>query len=516
MLDTASVPAPPHHQADDDTLHEECGVFGIYAPGVDAARITFFALYALQHRGQEGAGIVSFHEGVAHLHKGLGLVSQVFNEENLATLQGHHAVGHTRYSTTGAVTLRNTQPYVLETFDGPLALGHNGNLINSPQLRRELLERGVGLSSSSDTEVMIHLLAGAGGPGTDWVSRIKVLMDRAVGAYTLTIGTSNAVYGVRDPWGLRPLVLGQLGEGGYALASESCALATIGATLVAEIGPGEIVRIDDHGYAIIPGAVPRKLSFCTFEEIYFARPDSMFRGRLVHQTRQALGRQLAREAPVLTGADIVVPVPDSGIPHAIGFAQQSGIPYSEGLIKSRYIGRTFIEPTPELRRDRVAMKFNPLPANLEGQRVIMVDDSIVRGTTSGPLVALLRRAGAAEVHVRVACPPIAHPCFMGVDMASRAELIAANMSVQEIAAHVGADSLAYLSIDGMMAALHDRESDIGLRRTGTSAVLANDGRPAGHSDQGYCNACFTGEYPFEGVPVDLESKERFTGIVGHG
>ncbi len=495
----------------EDSPHEECGVFGIYAPGRDAARLSFFALYALQHRGQEGAGIVSFDDGVAHLHKGLGLVSQVFNEENLATLQGHLAVGHTRYSTTGAVSIRNTQPYVLETFDGPLALGHNGNLINSPQLRRELLERGVGLSSSSDTEVMIHLLAGAGGPGTDWISRIKVLMARAEGAYTLTIGTRDAIYGVRDPWGLRPLVLGELAEGGYALASESCALATIGATLIAEIGPGEIVRLDKSGYVIIPGAVPRNLSFCTFEEIYFARPDSVFRGRLVHQVRQALGRQLAREAPVAGGADIVVPVPDSGIPHAIGYAAESGVPYSEGLIKSRYIGRTFIEPTAELRRDRVAMKFNPLPANLEGQRVVLVDDSIVRGTTSGPLVKLLRRAGAVEVHLRVACPPIAHPCFMGVDMASRAELIAANMTVDEIATHVGADSLAYLSLDGMMAALGDDHRAQSRPGRAGHGVLTLDS-----SAGGYCNACFTGQYPFEGVPVDLESKDRFAGIVGHG
>jgi amidophosphoribosyltransferase len=514
MLDAASPLGPDRQPAgpDDDAPREECGVFGIHAPGAEAARLTFFALYALQHRGQEGAGIVSFADGLAHLHKGLGLVSQVFNEENLSTLEGSHAIGHTRYSTTGAVTLRNTQPYVLETFDGPLALGHNGNLINAPQLRRELLERGVGLSSSSDTEVMIHLLAGAGGPGTDWVSRIRVLMARAEGAYTLTIGTRSAVYGVRDPWGLRPLVLGRLPGGGHALASESCALQTIGAETIAEIGPGEIVRIDERGYEIVPGAVPRKLSFCTFEEIYFARPDSTFRGRLVHQTRQALGRQLAREAPVPGGADIVVPVPDSGIPHAIGFAQQSGIPYSEGLIKSRYIGRTFIEPTPELRRDRVAMKFNPLPANLEGRRVVLVDDSIVRGTTSGPLVALLRRAGAAEVHLRVACPPIAHPCFMGVDMASRAELIAANLSVDEIAAHVGADSLAYLSIEGMTSALHDRADDGAL-------VIDRSERPAPGAvpaDSGYCNACFTGVYPFEGVPVDLESKERFAGIVGSG
>ena len=480
----------------DDAPHEECGVFGIYAPDHDVARLAFFALYALQHRGQEGAGIVTSDGRVAHLHKGLGLVSQVFNEDNLVNLQGHLAIGHTRYSTTGTVKLRNTQPYVLETLDGPLALGHNGNLINAPQLRRELLERGVGLSSSSDTEVMIHLLAAreaSSGANADWVARIRGLMARAEGAYTLTILTRDAVYGVRDPWGLRPLVLGELDAGGFALASESCAFATIGARFVREIGPGEIVRLDRDGYEVMVGVAPKRLAFCTFEEIYFARPDSVFRGRLVHQVRQSLGRQLAIEAPVTGGADIVVPVPDSGIPHAIGYAQQSGASYSEGLIKSRYIGRTFIEPTAELRRDRVAMKFNPLPANVAGKRVVLVDDSIVRGNTSGPLLALLREAGAAEVHVRVACPPIRHPCFMGVDMATPDELIAANFTVEEICDHIKADSLAFLSLDGMMQALG--------------------------AEDGYCNACFSGEYPFDGgVPVQLtlDPKVPFAEVLGHG
>ncbi|MEZ4561030.1 MAG: amidophosphoribosyltransferase, partial [Caldilineaceae bacterium] len=462
----------------DDKLHEECGVFGIYAPGSDIARMTFFALYALQHRGQEAAGIVTCDGRMAHVHKGMGLVSQVFNEENLQYLQGHMAIGHTRYSTTGSSRLRNTQPYTLETLDGPLALGHNGNLINAPQLRRELLERGVGLQTSTDSEVLIHLLAGAG--GSDWATRIRIMMARAEGAYTLIILTRDAVYGVRDPWGLRPLVLGKL-DHGYALASESCAFSTIGATLVQEIQPGEIVRLDENGYEIIQGAPPQKLAFCTFEQIYFARPDSVLNGKLVHRIRQKLGRQLARESHV--DADVVVPVPDSGTPHAIGYAQKSGIPYSEGLIKSRYIGRTFIQPSNELRKVGVAMKFNPLPENLRGRRVVLVDDSIVRGNTSGPLVQMIRDAGAREVHVRVACPPIRFPCFMGVDMASQEELIAAKMSVDEICDHIGADSLAYLTIDGLMRALK--------------------------AEDGYCNACFTGDYPFQThIPlIELQEKD---------
>jgi amidophosphoribosyltransferase len=400
-------------------------------------------------------------------------------------LQGQAAIGHNRYSTTGAPRLRNTQPYTLETLDGPLALGHNGNLINAPQLRRELLERGVGLQTSTDSEVLIQLLAGAGGP--DWTTRIRIMMARAEGAYALVILTRNAVYGVRDPWGLRPLVLGQL-EGGYVLASESCAFATIGAEIVQEVRPGEIVRIDANGYEIVQGAYPQKLAFCTFEQIYFARPDSVLDGRLVHTVRQKLGKQLAKEAPV--DADIVVPVPDSGTPHAIGYAQKSGIPYSEGLIKSRYIGRTFIEPTDHLRKVGVAMKFNPLPENLRDKRVVLVDDSIVRGNTSGPLVRMLRKSGAKEVHVRVACPPIMWPCFMGVDMASQSELIAAHKSVDEICEHIGADSLAYLSIDGMMKALK--------------------------AEGGYCNACFTGEYPFttQISLFDLTEKEKFAHIWG--
>ncbi len=474
----------------DDSPHEECGVFGIYAPDQEVARLIFFGLYALQHRGQEAAGITTFDGHTAHIHKGMGLVSQVFNEENLHPLRGPMGIGHNRYSTTGSSKLRNTQPYLMETLFGPLALGHNGNLVNAPQLRRDLLERGVGLHTSTDSEVIIHLLAGAG--GSNWFSRIRTFMAKAEGAYTLTILTQDGVFGVRDPWGLRPLVLGKLDGGGYVLASESCAFSTIGARLEREIEPGEIVHLNADGYEIIQGAPPEKRAFCTFEQIYFARPDSVFQGELVHQLRQQMGRQLAKESPA--DADIVVPVPDSGTPHAIGYALESGIPYSEGLIKSRYIGRTFIQPTDQLRKAGVAMKFNPLPQNLTGKRVVLVDDSIVRGNTSGPLVQMLREAGATEVHLRVACPPIKYPCFMGVDMASQKELIAAQKTIPEIAAHVGADSLAYISLDGMMTAL------------GT-AVGPNCG---------YCNACFTGIYPFvTPIPmIELEAKHKFSGVWG--
>ena len=470
-----------------DSPREACGVFGISAPGMDIARLAYFAIYALQHRGQEAAGIATCDGRTAHIHKGLGLVSQVFNEDNLQHLQGHLGIGHTRYSTTGSPRLNNTQPYILETLDGPLAIGHNGNLVNAPKLRRELLERGVGLSTSTDSELIIHLLAGARGT---WLQRIRQMMTIAEGAYSLTILTRDAIYGVRDPWGLRPLVLGEF-ENGLTIASESCAFATIGGRAIREIQPGEIVRIDQDGYDVVQGVPAEEAAFCTFEQIYFARPDSVLGGRLVHRVRQALGRQLASESPA--EADIVVPVPDSGTPHAIGYAQESGIAYSEGLIKSRYIGRTFIQPTDRQRKVGVAMKFNPLPENLRGQRVVLVDDSIVRGNTSGPLVQLLRDAGASEVHMRVACPPIRFPCFMGVDMASQSELIAAHKNQDEIRDYIGVDTLNYLTVEGMMTTLRAQD--------------------------GYCNACFTGDYPFETpmleMELELKEKERFAGVLGN-
>ncbi len=468
-----------------DRPREECGVVGIHAAGGEAARLSFFALHTLQHRGQESAGIATSDQGSVHVHKGQGLVAAVFNEDNVSTLKGEFAVGHTRYSTTGGTGLRNAQPVVIETLDGPLGLAHNGNLINANVLRLRLLERGVGLQTSSDTEVMLHMLAGARG---DWLSRLSWLMGEAEGAFALTVLTKDAVYGVRDPWGFRPLVVGEF-DGGHILASETCAFSAIGAEFVRELEPGEIVRIDADGLHVQSGPVSRQHAFCTFEEIYFSRPDSVHRGRLVHSTRQRLGRELAREAPV--DADLVVPVPDSGTPHAVGFAQESGIPYTDGLIKNRYVGRTFIEPTQRGREAAVRMKFNPLGDNLIGKRLVMVDDSIVRGTTSGPLVQMMRDAGASEVHVRVACPTIVSGCYMGVDMASQDELIAGHKSVEEIRQYIGADSLAFLSIEAMMSALE--------------------------SGDGYCNACFTGDYPFESerfVQLELRPKAKFADVWG--
>jgi amidophosphoribosyltransferase len=450
----------------DDSPREACGIFGIYAPGEDVARLTFFALYTLQHRGQESAGIAVSDGRLAHIHKGMGLVAQVFNEENLAPLRGHLAIGHNRYSTTGSSHLRNAQPYLIESYLGPLGVAHNGNLVNAPRLRRELLQRGVGLTSSSDSEVITLMLAGMS--GKTWEERIADFMHEAHGAYSLAILTRDAVYAVRDPWGFRPLTLGRL-DGGYVVASESAAITTIGAETLREVQPGEIVTLDAYGLHSTQGLPPAHAALCTFEHIYFSRPDSRWAGRVIHEVRQALGRELAREYPV--EADVVVPVPDSSIPAAIGYAQEAGLPFQEGLIKNRYIGRTFIQPDDHIRRMGVALKFNPLPENLDGKRVVLVDDSIVRGNTSGPLVRLMRDAGATEVHVRVTCPPIRHPCFMGVDMATHDELIAHRMTVPQIQQHLGCDSLGYLSLDGMMRAIGRKN--------------------------GYCNACFTGVYPID-------------------
>jgi amidophosphoribosyltransferase len=455
-----------------DKPREACGISGIYAPDGEVARMTFFVHYALQHRGQESAGIATSDGCVAHIHKGMGLVSQVFTEENLGHLKGHGgrlataAIGHNRYSTTGSSFLQNAQPYLIETALGPLGIAHNGNLTNAPALRRELFDRGVGLSSSSDSEIITQMLAGA--PGGTWNERIAAFMRKAKGAYSLTILTREAVYAARDPWGFRPLCLGRLNDAGLVVASETCALATIGAVFVREIRPGEIVRLDENGLTTWQGVeAAEKPSLCIFEYIYFARPDSVLEGRSVHRVRRCLGELLSQEHPV--EADMVIGVPDSATAHAIGYSNASGIPFGEGLIKNRYIGRTFIQPDDRLRRLGVALKFNPLP-DLKGKRIVMVDDSIVRGTTSGPIVSLVRLAGAAEVHMRVGSPPIRHPCFMGVDMATKEELIAARMSVEEIGKYIGADSLGYLSLDGLREAV---------------------GKVAG----GHCQACFSGDYP---------------------
>ncbi|MCZ7569474.1 MAG: amidophosphoribosyltransferase [Ardenticatenaceae bacterium] len=483
---------------------EACGVFGVYAPGRDVARLAFFGLYALQHRGQESAGIATSDGHAAYMHKGMGLVAQVFNEENLHPLRGHLAIGHTRYSTTGSSHLRNVQPYLIETIYGPLGVAHNGNLTNALHLRYKLLQRGVGLTSTTDSEVITQMLAG---PPEVWAdgengqfdngtadsarpsndpnhleARIRAFMHVAEGAYSLTILTRDAVYAARDPLGLRPLCLGRL-DGGYVVASESCALLTIGARYLREVQPGEIVRLDCAGIHSSIGRAPAPRALCIFEYVYFARPDSVLEGQVIHDVRQRLGRHLAREAPA--EADIVVGVPDSATPAAIGYSRESGLPFTEGLIKNRYIGRTFIQPDDHLRRVGVHLKYNPLTANLQGKRVVLVDDSIVRGNTAGPLVQLLRDGGAAEVHVRVSSPPVRHPCFMGVDMATYQQLIAHRLDVERIREQISADSLAYLSLDGMVQAVRE----------------ATDG------ETGHCTACFSGVYPIT-IPEWLFSDDR--------
>jgi amidophosphoribosyltransferase len=467
---------------------EECGIIGVFAPNEDVARMTFFGLFALQHRGQEAAGIAVSDGSVMSIYKNVGLVTQVFKPETLNGLQGHYAIGHTRYSTTGSSLIRNAQPFMIETMNGPLALAHNGNLVNSAELRNELMHQGVGFSSSSDSEVMTMMLARDA--GETWEARIKVAMKKWVGAYSLVILTRDCVYAVRDPWGFRPLCVGLLPSGGYAAASETGALRTLGCDAIRDVKPGEIVTLSNRALTItqaIPPVSPSAL--CVFEHIYFARPDQVWEGVNVHHTRQRLGEELARESGFVNGlgsgddaidgkrmADVVIPVPDSSVPAAIGFSRVSGIPYNDGFVKNRYVGRTFIEPTDSLRKRGVGMKFNVITENVLGKRVVVIDDSIVRGNTTGPLIKLLKQAGAKEVHMCITCPPIAHPCFMGVDMGTFEDLIAHKRTIDEIRDYIEADSLVYLSIDGMM-------------------------RAVGRQD-GYCQACFTGKYP---VSVDLSS-----------
>lgn len=461
----------PEHISDSvlsDRLHEECGVMGVSSPSEDIAQLVFFGLFALQHRGQEAAGIAVSDGSQARIHKADGLVTHVFTPANLAPLRGSNGIGHTRYSTTGGSGARNAQPFLVETVHGPLAVAHNGNLVNAHELRSELLAKGFGLTASSDTEVMTLMLASAG--GSTWEDRLARTLSSWTGAYSLVILVEDRVIAVRDPWGFRPMSVGKLPGGGWAVASETCALSTLGCTEMSEVAPGEIVTLKGtelvRRQALMPSV---KSSRCTFEFVYFSRPDSQWDGLSVHGVRQRMGEQLARESFV--DADVVVPVPDSSIPAAVGFSRQSGIEYNDGLIKNRYIGRTFIEPTTLMRERGVAMKFNALPENLRGKRVILIDDSLVRGTTAGPLVQLIRDAGASEVHLRITSPPIKHPCHFGVDMGHDDDLIAARLNLEELRAVVKADSLAFLSLDGMMSAV---------------------GR-----EDGYCNACFTGVYPVQ-------------------
>ncbi len=454
-----------------DTPREECGVFGIYAPSEDVARISFFALFALQHRGQESSGIATADGYNIRTYARMGLVSQVFSENALNQLTGHMAIGHNRYSTAGSSTSCNAQPINVGEGDAQIALAHNGNITNAEALRRELDDLGYIFKSSTDSEVVANLIMAA--PFSDMPERIRYAMGRLQGAYSITMLTKETLYAFRDPLGVRPLCLGTMNNGGWVVASETCALGHIGADFVREIEPGEIVRIDPNGLESYKEDSGRR-ALCIFEYIYFARPDSIMNDRLLYTARQAMGAELAKEHPV--EADLVVGVPDSATAAGAGYALESGIPPAEGLIKNRYMGRTFIEPTQRLRDLGVKLKFNPLQSVLEGKRVVLVDDSIVRGTTTPQVIKLLKRAGAKEVHMRVCAPPIRHPCFFGVDMATRRELIAARMSVPEIKDYIGADSLGYLSVEGLI-------------------------RSVGATKDKFCLACFTGEYP---VPVQLE------------
>jgi amidophosphoribosyltransferase len=442
-----------------------CGIAAVYAPGIDVARLVYFGLYALQHRGQESAGIAVGDGTAIASHREMGLLTGVFNEEILGRLNGYVGIGHTRYSTTGSSVIVNAQPFLESTDIGPFAFGHNGNLTNAEALL-EALPRDVELDASSDSEILAKTIANA--PGSTLVERIKSAMGVAEGAYSVVMSTADAIVAFRDPWGVRPLCIGTYGNGGYMIASESCALSTVGAQYLREIEPGEIVVVDRNGMRSEHVEVVKPPALCMFEYIYFARPDSVLSGRSIYMARYQMGRALAREHPA--DADVVMAVPDSAIPGGIGFAAESGLPYVEGLIKNRYIGRTFINPDQAVRNQGVQLKFNPIVENLRGQRVVVVDDSIVRGTTTPRIVSLLRDAGAREVHLRITSPPIVHPCYLGVDMATYKELIAANLTVDQIRERVGADSLGYLSVERLVEATGRVRSD-------------------------FCLGCLTGAYP---------------------
>ena len=440
-----------------DVLHEACGITGVYSPGDDVARLAYFGLYALQHRGQESAGLAVGDGERIQGHREMGLINGIFNEEILGGLRGNVAIGHTRYSTTGSSVIVNAQPFELGSNLGPFAFGHNGNLTNTDDLANRLPE-DVRLTATSDSEILALTIALAA--GDTWPEKIKAAMRIAEGAYSVVMCTPDAVYAFRDPWGVRPLCIGTYGDHGYMIASESCALATVGAHYLRELEAGEVVCVDARGVRTEHTEVVKPASLCMFEYIYFARPDSVLSGRSIYMARYEMGRALAREHPV--DADVVMAVPDSAIPGGIGYSSESGLPYVEGLIKNRYIGRTFISPDQKLRAQGVQLKFNPIVENLRGLRVVVVDDSIVRGTTTPRIVTLLRDAGAREVHLRITSPPIVHPCYLGVDMATYAELIAANLTVPEICERLGSDSLGYLSIENLVASTGRDRTDFCL------------------------------------------------------
>jgi amidophosphoribosyltransferase len=449
-----------------DRFREECGIFGIYgAP--EASNLTYLALYAMQHRGQESAGIVSSDGEKLYHEVSMGLVADIFNEERLKRLPGRIAIGHNRYSTTGSSLIKNAQPVLMEYLRGSLALGHNGNLVNGLKIRDELEHRGSIFRSSTDSEVILHLIAMS--REKKLVDRITEALKRIKGAYSLVVVSEKELIAVRDPHGFRPLCLGRLGDA-HVVSSESCALDLIEATYVREIEPGEILRIDENGIESFKPFPPKKYSHCIFEFVYFARPDSCLFGKNVYTVRKNLGRTLAREAGV--DADIVIPVPDSGVPAALGYAEESGIPLEMGLIRNHYVGRTFIEPRQSIRHFGVKIKLNAIRDCIKGKRVVVIDDSIVRGTTSRKIIQMIRSAGAKEVHMRISSPPTANPCYYGIDTPTKSELIGSSHSVKEIGKYITADSVAYLSLEGLKSTVHPDQEN-------------------------YCCACFNGEYPVE-------------------
>ncbi|MBI5164824.1 MAG: amidophosphoribosyltransferase [Magnetospirillum sp.] len=482
---------PTTHPFDGDHLHEECGVFGIYAHP-EAAALVALGLHALQHRGQEAAGIVSF-DGQFHHHRGLGNVADNFGSESgIRGLKGADAVGHVRYATTGETLLRNVQPLFAEMEFGGFALGHNRNLTKPMALRRQLVRRGCLFQSTTDTEVIIHLIAIS--LYTSVEERIIDALRQIEGAYSLVALSPEAIYGVRDPLGIRPLVLGRL-DGAWCLASETCALDIIGAEFVRDVEPGEMVILSAEGVRSLKPFAPVKPRFCIFEYIYFARPDSVVEGTSVYEVRKRIGAELARESAV--GADVVVPVPDSGVPAALGFAAEAGIPFELGIIRNHYVGRTFIQPTDKTRNTGVKMKHNANRAYLEGKRVVLVDDSIVRGTTSRKIVEMVRQAGATEVHMRISSPPTTHSCYFGIDTPERDKLMAARFDVAGMAREIGVDSLAFISLDGLYRAV--------------------GGEPRNTAEPQFCDACFTGQYPVfpsdyaEGVKEQPQQLSLLTG-----
>jgi amidophosphoribosyltransferase len=447
-----------------DKFHEECGVVGVYGHD-EAATLAYLSLYALQHRGQESAGIVASNGEALIAHRGMGLVADIFGHDILSRLEGRLAIGHNRYSTSGSTVLKNCQPFVVEWAQGALAIAHNGNLVNAEELREKLERRGSIFQSTSDTEVIIHLIAASN--GSTLLERIVDALAQVRGAYSLVFMTEDQIIAARDPSGFRPLALGRIGDG-WVVASETCAFDLIEARYEREIQPGEILMIGKRGVESVRPFPPAPRHNCVFEYIYFARPDSQVFGRNVYEVRKGLGRQLARESGV--PADIVIPVPDSGVPAAIGYAEEAGIPFEMGLIRNHYVGRTFIEPQSSIRHFGVKVKLNALHQVLEGKRVVVVDDSIVRGTTSKKLVTMIRAAGAREVHMRISSPPTTNPCYYGIDTPTKEELIASSQSLETIRGYLGADSLAYLSVPGMY-------------------------RFTGGEGTGFCDACFTGNYP---------------------